>query len=182
MISKTSSCVSGTCSLGLRMNVLPHAMANGRNHMGTMAGKLNGTIAAHTPTGWRYVSQSIAVATFSRLRPCIVVGIAVAASTISTMRDTSARASGNVLPISVVTRLASSSARALSASRRPNSQRARSMVERERQAGNASRAAATAASTSGRPESGTCASTSPLAGLSTSSASAAVLGIHAPPT
>ena len=39
---KTSSCVSGTCSDGLRMNVLPQAIANGRNQKGTIAGKLNG--------------------------------------------------------------------------------------------------------------------------------------------
>ena len=39
-------CDSGTCSDGFRMNVLPVAMANGRNHIGTIAGKLNGAIAA----------------------------------------------------------------------------------------------------------------------------------------
>src|SRR5437763_13179520 len=56
--------VSGTCSEGLRMNVLPQAIANGRNQNGTIAGKLNGTIAAHTPTGWRIVSQSTLRDTF----------------------------------------------------------------------------------------------------------------------
>ena len=29
------------------------AMAKGRNHIGTIAGKLNGAIAAQTPSGWR---------------------------------------------------------------------------------------------------------------------------------
>ena len=62
-ISKTIDCVIGVCSEGLRMNVLPAAIANGRNHIGTIAGKLNGVIAAHTPTGWRIVSQSTLVAT-----------------------------------------------------------------------------------------------------------------------
>ena len=80
------------------MNVLPQAIAKGRNQNGTMAGKLNGTIAAHTPTGWRIVSVSTAVATFSRIRPCIVWGIADAASIISIARPTSARASGKTLP------------------------------------------------------------------------------------
>ena len=28
------------------MNVFPHTMANGRNHIGTMAGKLKGVMAA----------------------------------------------------------------------------------------------------------------------------------------
>ena len=66
--------------------MLPHAIANGRNQNGTIAGKLNGTIAAQTPTGWRIVSASTLRATSSRIRPCIVVGIAHAASTISIMR------------------------------------------------------------------------------------------------
>ena len=41
-ISKTIDWVIGVCSEGLRMNVLPAAIANGRNHIGTIAGKLNG--------------------------------------------------------------------------------------------------------------------------------------------
>ena len=93
------------------MNVLPQPIANGRNQNGTIAGKLNGTIAAHTPTGWRIVSASIPRDTSSSTRPCIVVGSAHAASTISIMRATSARASAIVLPISVVTDRASSSRR-----------------------------------------------------------------------
>ena len=54
--------------------MLPQAIANGRNQNGTIAGKLNGQMAAHTPTGWRMVSVSTAVATFSRMRPCMVCG------------------------------------------------------------------------------------------------------------
>src|SRR3954462_13613976 len=118
--SKAICWVIGTCSDGLRMNVLPHAIANGRNQNGTIAGKLKGTIAAQTPTGWRIVSQSTLRATSSRMRPCIVVGIAVAASTISIMRETSARASAIVLPISVVTERARSSWRGAGPSRAPN--------------------------------------------------------------
>ena len=161
----TSSCVSGTCSDGLSTNVLPQAMANGRNQNGTIAGKLKGTIAAHTPTGWRIVSQSTFVATSSSTRPCIVWGTAVAASTISIMRPTSARASGRVLPISRVTERASSSAWVSSIWRRPNSQRARSITERERHSGSAARAARTAASTSAALDMGTRASVSPVAGF-----------------
>ena len=40
-------CESGTCSDGLSTNVLPQTTAKGRNHSGTIAGKLNGAIAAH---------------------------------------------------------------------------------------------------------------------------------------
>ena len=98
MISKNAACVCGTCSEGLRTNVLPHAIAKGRNHIGTIAGKLNGQIAAKTPIGWRYVSQSMPRDTSSRLRPCIVVGIAQAHSTISIARATSARASAGSCP------------------------------------------------------------------------------------
>ena len=46
-------CVSGTCSDGLTMNVFPVATAKGRNHSGTIAGKLKGAIAAQTPRGCR---------------------------------------------------------------------------------------------------------------------------------
>ena len=47
------SAVSGTFSLGLSTKVLPHTMATGYIHIGTIAGKLNGVIPAHTPNGWR---------------------------------------------------------------------------------------------------------------------------------
>ena len=62
-------CESGTCSDGFRMNVLPHATANGRNQSGTIAGKLNGAITAQTPTGWRITWQSRPGATFSSPYP-----------------------------------------------------------------------------------------------------------------
>ncbi len=174
--------VSGTCSDGLSTNVLPHPMAKGRNQNGTMAGKLNGPMAAHTPTGWRTVSASTLRATSSSTRPCIVVGIAQAHSTISIMRPTSARASSSVLPISRVTERASSSRRASRPSRRANRRRPRSMTLTARQAGSASRAARTAASRSAADESGTRASTAPVAGLVTSRASVAVAAVKRPPT
>ena len=43
----------GSFSDGLRMNVLPQAMAMGNIHIGTMAGKLNGVMPATTPSGCR---------------------------------------------------------------------------------------------------------------------------------
>ena len=179
--SKAICWVSGTCSDGFSTNVLPHAIAKGRNQNGTMAGKLNGTIAAHTPTGCRIVSASMLRETSSRMRPCMVVGMAVAASTISIIRATSARASTSVFPISVVTDRASSSLRATRRSRSSNSLRARAIVEIARHSGRASRADCTAASRSSAPDSGTRASTSPVAGLITSSTSvAARAGVHLP--
>ena len=164
------------------MNVLPHAIANGRNQNGTIAGKLNGTIAAQTPTGWRTVSASTLRATSSRIRPCIVVGTAQAASTISIMRATSARASPIVLPISVVTDRASSSRRASSPSRSANRRRPRSITLTVRHSGSASRAARTAASRSAAFESGTWASVSPVDGLVTSRRSLDEAGVQPPPT
>ena len=160
--------MSGTCSEGLSTNVFPHPIANGRNQNGTMAGKLNGTIAAHTPTGWRMVSASMPCETSSSTRPCIVVGIAHAASTISIMRATSARASAIVLPISIVTERARSSRRASSRWRSSKSLRARAIVHTARHSGSAARAARTASSRSAAPDSGTRASPSPVAGLVTS--------------
>ncbi len=41
----------GSCSDGLRMKVLPVAMAIGNIHSGIIAGKLNGVMPAHTPSG-----------------------------------------------------------------------------------------------------------------------------------
>ena len=161
--------------------MLPHAIANGRNQNGTIAGKLNGTIAAQTPTGWRTVSASMLRLTSSRIRPCIVVGTAHAASTISIIRATSARASPIVLPISVVTECARSSLRAVRRSRSSNSFRARAIADTARHAGSAARAAATAASRSARPDSGTRAIAWPVAGLVTSSSPvAAPAGVQAP--
>src|SRR5258706_13076506 len=43
----------GSRSDGLRTKVLPQAMAIGYIHIGTIIGKLNGVIPAHTPSGWR---------------------------------------------------------------------------------------------------------------------------------
>src|SRR5262249_52981228 len=45
--------VTGTFSDGFRMKLLPHATANGYIHDGTMPGKLNGVMPAHTPSGCR---------------------------------------------------------------------------------------------------------------------------------
>src|SRR3978361_1058903 len=44
----------GSRSLGLSTNVLPHAIAIGYIHIGTIAGKLNGVMPATTPSGWRH--------------------------------------------------------------------------------------------------------------------------------
>ena len=165
------------------MKVLPQPIAKGRNQNGTIAGKLNGTIAAHTPTGWRIVSASMPRDTSSSTRPCMVVGTAQAASTISIMRATSARASPIVLPISVVTERASSSRRAFRPSRSANRRRPRSITDTSRHSGSASRAARTAASRSAADDSGTRASTSPEAGLVTSSAwPPGAAGVQAPAT
>src|SRR5215207_5611244 len=49
---------SGTFSEGFKINVFPQAIATGNIHSGTIAGKLNGVIPTHTPTGCRVVSQS----------------------------------------------------------------------------------------------------------------------------
>ena len=43
----------GSFSLGLRITVLPAAIAIGKNQHGTIAGKLKGLMIATTPSGWR---------------------------------------------------------------------------------------------------------------------------------
>ena len=55
----------GSRSLGLRMNVLPQAMATGNIQHGTMNGKLNGVMPATTPSDWRIVQLSMPVDTWS---------------------------------------------------------------------------------------------------------------------
>src|ERR1700704_5228774 len=42
----------GSFSDGFSTNVFPQASAIGNIHIGTIAGKLNGVIPAHTPNGW----------------------------------------------------------------------------------------------------------------------------------
>ena len=65
----SAATADGTFSEGLRTNVLPQAIATGNIHIGTIAGKLNGVMPAHTPTGWRSVWLSTPVPTFSRDSP-----------------------------------------------------------------------------------------------------------------
>ena len=43
----------GSFSDGLRTTVLPAAIAIGKNHIGTIAGKLNGEMIPTTPSGCR---------------------------------------------------------------------------------------------------------------------------------
>ena len=100
---------NGTCSLGLRMNALPVAIAYGQNQQGTIAGKLNGVTAANTPSGWRTYSQSMPAATSSSVLPIMSVGIPQACSTFSMPRRTEPRASSSVFPFSRVTVAAISS-------------------------------------------------------------------------
>ena len=71
--------------------------ANGMNQSGTIAGKLNGVIAATTPTGWLKLSTSIPRETPSSTSPFRRCGAAMAASTDSIPRPTSAKASGTRL-------------------------------------------------------------------------------------
>ena len=61
--------MSGTFSLGFRTKVFPQARASGNIHSGTIAGKLNGVMPAHTPSGWFSVSQSTPRARFSSVSP-----------------------------------------------------------------------------------------------------------------
>ena len=73
----------GSFSDGFRTNVLPQAMAIGNIHIGTMAGKLNGVMPAHTPTGWRSDQLSMPVPTLSENSPLSRCGMPQANSTTS---------------------------------------------------------------------------------------------------
>ena len=107
----------GSFSLGFRTKVLPHAMASGNIHIGTMAGKLNGVMPATTPSGWRIEETSTRLETWVDSSPLSWVVMPQASSTISRPRATSPSASECTLPCSAVisaaisSRWASSSAR-----------------------------------------------------------------------
>ena len=150
------------------MNVLPQAIAIGNIHIGTIAGKLNGVMPAHTPTGWRSEKLSTSVPTFSLNSPLSRCGMPVANSTTSMPRVIEPSASASVLPCSWETSRARSFLCASISSRKRIRMRARRNGGAARHAGNAALAAATAASTSSALANGTWRSTSPVAGLVTS--------------
>ncbi len=150
------------------MNVLPQASAIGNIHIGTIAGKLNGVMPAHTPTGWRSEKVSTPVPTLSLKSPLSRCGMPVANSTTSMPRVIEPSASLSVLPCSCDTSRARSVLCASINSRKRISTRARRSAGAARHAGRASVAAAAAASTSAASLKGTCRSTSPVAGLVTS--------------
>ena len=100
--------MSGVRSEGLRMYVFPAPMATGIVHRGIIQGKLNGVIAATTPSGNLYETLSMPRATSRTLSPIRRVGIPQANSTTSMPRLTSPPASLASLPFSKVTRSRSS--------------------------------------------------------------------------
>jgi hypothetical protein len=104
-----SSDGDGSRSDGFRMNVLPHAMATGNIHIGTITGKLNGVMPATAPSGWRIDHASMPRAIWSVNSPLSICGMPTANSTTSMPRATSPRASANVLPCSRTTSAANSS-------------------------------------------------------------------------
>src|SRR5262245_21412273 len=55
----------GSFSDGFNTKVFPHAIAMGNIQSGTIAGKLNGVIPAHTPTGARSDHESMSPPTVS---------------------------------------------------------------------------------------------------------------------
>src|SRR5476651_802091 len=59
----------GSFSLGFRTTVFPTASAIGKNHNGTIAGKLNGLMMPTTPSAWCREYTSTPVETFSLYSP-----------------------------------------------------------------------------------------------------------------
>ena len=64
----------GSFSLGLRTTALPAAIAIGKNHIGTIAGKLNGLMMPTTPSGTRLEWTSTPVEASSRVAALEQVG------------------------------------------------------------------------------------------------------------
>ena len=155
----------GSFSEGLSTKVLPQASAIGNIQSGIIAGKLNGVMPAHTPSGWRNDRRSTPVPTFSLNSPLSSCGMPQANSTTSMPRTTSPLASASVLPCSELTRSASSSICCSSRSLSLNMMRARRSGVTAAHLGRASRAACTAASTSAALANATRPDFSPTDGL-----------------
>src|ERR1051326_5169005 len=100
--STMRTAVRGTLSEGLRTNVLPHAIAMGNIHRGTIIGKLKAVMPTQTPTGYRVDQLSTAVPTRSTVSPIINVGAPQANSMHSIPRSNDPCASSLVLPFSSV--------------------------------------------------------------------------------
>ena len=101
--------VSGSCSEGLSTKPLPQATASGNIQSGIMAGKLNGVMPTHTPSGCTQEWPSTRRATLPMVSPRVWLAMAQACSTTSMPRHTSPLASARFLPVSWASRVASSS-------------------------------------------------------------------------
>ena len=171
----------GTFSDGLSTTVFPAAMATGKNHIGTIAGKLNGLMIPTTPSGWRIEATSTPVEAFSVCPPLSRCGMPQANSTTSRPRATSPAASERTLPCCEVMISASSPPRALSSSRKRNRTWLRLASEVSRHAGKAAFAAAITVAASSAVASGTWAVIAPVAGSVTSAKRSLVPLRAAPP-
>src|SRR6185437_5379025 len=163
--STMRTAVRGTLSEGLRMKVLPQAMAMGNIHMGTMKGKLKGVMPTQTPMALRVDQPSTSRPTRSTVSPIIKVGAPQANSTHSIPRSNEPRASSMVLPFSSMIRSTNSCACSSSNWRYLNRILQRWMTGVLLQEGNASCAACTAAEISSAVLRGISATGSPVAGL-----------------
>ena len=121
-----STLAPGSRSEGLSTTALPHAMAFGTIHSGTMHGKLNGVMHPTTPIGWRSDRTSTPPDTCGEKSPFRSSGTPHANSMHSRARCTSPAASASVLPCCAVMTAARSCSRRTTASRTANSTWARS--------------------------------------------------------
>ena len=157
----------GSFSEGFMTKVLPQAIATGNIHMGTMAGKLNGLMPAHTPIGIIWLKLSTPPPTFRLCSPFCRCGIPQANSTTSKPRVNSPLASENTLPCSAVISSANSSACSSTSALNLNIMRARFSGVTLLQVLNASCALAMAARVSSADDRATSLLWLPVAGLKT---------------
>src|SRR5687768_18575562 len=163
------------------MKVLPHAIATGCIHIGTITGKLNGVIPATTPSGDRKENTSTSVDAWSEKDPFSRWGIPQANSTTSRPRSTSPRASESTFPCSALTSSASSPARAVASSRNANKTFARRESDAWDHSSKAAAATRTASSTSAAEPSTTSACWMPVAGSQTGAVPVGVPEVGLPP-
>mmetsp|Transcript_12301 Transcript_12301/g.27637 ORF Transcript_12301/g.27637 Transcript_12301/m.27637 type:complete len:210 (+) Transcript_12301:1037-1666(+) len=180
-ISSTIRCiVRGTFSEGLRMTQLPMVREMGTVHMGTIAGKLKGTMAATTPRG-SLVSTHITPLDTSRRLPTARLGRLVAHSTVSLPLATSASASVMFLPFSRTMISASSCACVSTRLWNLNIIAALALMVSPLHPSNAAFATTTASATSLAVDSGTSAMVSPVEGETTATLPVAEPCTNSPP-
>ena len=166
--SASAKAVSGVCSAGLTTMVHPAASAGAALRVIMAAGKFQGVMAAQTPTGSFRTTMRPDACGAMKTSPLTRLASSANHSMKEPAYATSPLASASGLPSSRTISRARCSVLAATSSAQARRTADRSLPDRLRQAGSARCAASMASRTCPRLIAGTVATTSPVAGSSTS--------------